>query len=114
MPAGTPGFPNGYGPVNLPLIAALPNGFTGEKDANKLVDKESIDYQLTSNNLIYADRSVGFRSGGLSPRSTLSEAVPGQTNYSPGANYSTFNPETDTQYEIGSKNTFFANHQRGP
>ena len=99
----------GVGPVNLPLIATAPNGFTGEKDANKLVDKETIDYQLTANNLIYADRSVGFRSGGLSPRATLSESIPGQTNYSPGANYSTFNPETDTQYEIGSKNTFFDN-----
>lgn len=109
LPAGTPGFPNGFGPVNVPLIASLPNGFTGQKNASKLVDKETIDYQLTSNNMIYADRSVGFRSGGLSPRSTLSEAIPGQTNYSPGANYSTFNPETDTQYEIGSKNTFFEN-----
>jgi iron complex outermembrane receptor protein len=107
LPAGTPGFPNGFGPVNVPLIATLPNGFTGQKDSSKLVDKETIDYQLTSNNMIYADRSVGFRSGGLSPRSTLSESIPGQTNYSPGANYSTFNPETDTQYEIGSKNTFF-------
>jgi iron complex outermembrane receptor protein len=109
LPAGTPGFPNGFGPVNVPLIASLPNGFAGEKDASKLVDKETIDYQLTANNMIYADRSVGFRSGGLSPRATLSESIPGQTNYSPGANYSTFNPETDTQYEIGSKNTFFEN-----
>lgn len=109
LPAGTPGFPDGFGPVSVPLIAGLPNGFTGQKDASKLVDKETIDYQLTSNNMIYADRSVGFRSGGLSPRSTLSESIPGQTNYSPGANYSTFNPETDTQYEIGSKNTFFDN-----
>ena len=99
----------GVGPVNFPLIAALPNGFSGQKDSSKLMDKETIDYQLTPNNLIYADRSVGFRSGGLSPRSTLSEAVPGQNNYSAGANYSTFNPETDTEYEIGSKNTFFDN-----
>ncbi len=99
----------GVGPANLPLIPGLPNGFTGQKNASKLVDKETIDYQLTSQNLIYADRSVGFRSGGLSPRATLSESIPGQTNYSPGANYSTFNPETDTSYEIGSKNTFFDN-----
>jgi iron complex outermembrane receptor protein len=95
------------GPVNIPLIPDLPNGFTGNKSASKVVDKETIDYKLTDNSLIYFDRSVGFRSGGLSPRSTLSESIPGQTNYSPGANYSTFNPETDTSYEIGSKNTFF-------
>ena len=110
LPAGTPGFPNGYGPVNFPLIARLPNGFTGDKSASKVVDKETIDYKITDDNLVYFDRSVGFRSGGLSPRSTLSESIPGQTNYSPGANYSTFDPETDTSYEIGSKNTFF-NHQ---
>jgi iron complex outermembrane receptor protein len=107
LPAGTPGCPSGCGPVNFPLIADLPNGFTGDKSASKVVDKETIDYKLTDDNLIYFDRSVGFRSGGLSPRSTLSESIPGQTNYSPGANYSTFNPETDTSYEIGSKNTFF-------
>jgi iron complex outermembrane receptor protein len=95
------------GPVNIPLIPDLPNGFTGNKGASKVVDKETIDYKLTDDSLIYFDRSVGFRSGGLSPRSTLSESIPGQTNYSPGANYSTFNPETDTSYEIGSKNTFF-------
>ncbi len=95
------------GPVSLPLIPGLPNGFTGAKSASKVVDKETIDYKLTDNSLIYFDRSVGFRSGGLSPRSTLSESIPGQSNYSPGANYSTFNPETDTSYEIGSKNTFF-------
>ncbi len=109
LPAGTPGFPNGYGPVNAPLISTLPNGFVGSKGASKVLSKFTIDYKLTDHNLLYADRSIGFRSGGLSPRSTLSEQIPGQTNYSPGANYSTFNPETDTAYEIGSKNTFFGN-----
>ncbi len=101
----------GVGPIQpgVPLL----NPFTGSQHASKWVTKFTVDYQLTSNNMIYADRSVGFRSGGLSPRSTLSEQVPGQTNYDPAhpnANYATFNPETDTQYEIGSKNQFF-DHQ---
>ena len=95
------------GPANIPLI-----NFTGMKHASKVLTKFTVDYKITDNNMIYADRSVGFRSGGLSPRSTLSEQIPGQSNYDPAnpkANYSTFNPETDTQYEIGSKNTFFNN-----
>jgi iron complex outermembrane receptor protein len=84
--------------------------FTGNKHASKVVQKFTVSYKLTDDNLIYGDYSVGFRSGGLSPRSTLSEQVPGQSNYdpnNPNANYSTFNPETDIQYEVGSKNTFF-------
>ncbi len=99
----------GEGPIpqpGVPIVAP----FTGQKSASKVVSKFTVDYKLTDNNLVYFDRSIGFRSGGLSPRSTLSEQVPGQNNYDPAnpkANYSTFNPETDTSYEIGSKNTFF-------
>ena len=97
----------GVGPGNVPLI-----NFTGSKHASKVLSKFTIDYKISDAHLVYADRSIGFRSGGLSPRSTLSEQVPGQSNYDPAnpkANYSTFNPETDTSYEIGSKNTFFHN-----
>lgn len=97
----------GVGPANVPLI-----NFTGAKQGSKVLTKFTVDYKITDNNLIYADRSVGFRSGGLSPRATLSEQIMGQSNYDPAnpkANYSTFNPESDTSYEIGSKNTFFHN-----
>ncbi len=96
-----------FGPTNIPLI-----NFTGSKHASKVVSKFTVDYKITDNNLVYFDRSIGFRSGGLSPRSTLSEQIPGQSNYDPAnpkANYSTFDPETDTSYEIGAKNTFFHN-----
>lgn len=92
----------GVGPASIPLI-----DFTGNKSASQVITKFTIDYKLTDNNLIYGSRSEGFRSGGLSPRSTLSESIPGQSNYSPGANYSTFDPETDVSYEAGLKNTFF-------
>ncbi len=97
----------GVGPLPPPGIPLV--GFTGSQHASKVVSKFTIDYKLTDTNLLYVDRSVGFRSGGLSPRSTLSEQIPGQNNYDPNnpkANYATFNPETDTSYEIGSKNTF--------
>ncbi|HVN02411.1 MAG TPA: TonB-dependent receptor [Caulobacteraceae bacterium] len=89
------------GPGNVPLLS-----FKDSKSFADVMSKFSVDYALTENNLLYASRSEGFRSGGFSPRSTLSESVPGQTNYSPGANYSSFQPETDVSYEIGSKNTF--------
>jgi iron complex outermembrane recepter protein len=94
----------GVGPANIPLIA-----FTGSKSFDHVLTKFSIDYNITDNNLVYASRSEGFRSGGFSPRSTLSESIPGQTNYSPGANYSAFRPESDVSYEVGFKNTFFDN-----
>ncbi len=100
---GTPAI----GPVNIPLI-----NFPGSKHASKVLSKFTVDYKITDNNMVYVDRSVGFRSGGLSPRSTLSEQIPSQSNYDPSnpkANYSTFDPETDTSYEIGSKNSFFEN-----
>jgi iron complex outermembrane recepter protein len=98
----------GVGPVPSGAVPLL-TPFGGAKDAKKTVSKFTISYKLTDNNLIYADNSVGFRSGGLAPRSTLSEQVPGQTNFDPAnphANYSTFDPETTISYEIGSKNTF--------
>lgn len=101
----------GVGPIPSG-VAPLLNPFTGSKHASKVVSKFTVDYKITDNNLVYFDRSIGFRSGGLSPRATLSEQVPGQNNYdpaNPNANYSTFDPETDTSYEIGSKNTFFNN-----
>ena len=97
----------GFGPVNIPLI-----NFTGSKHASKVLSKFTVDYKLSDNNLVYFDRSIGFRSGGLSPRSTLSEQQKTQSNFdpaNPNANYSTFDPETDTSYEIGSKNIFFDN-----
>ena len=100
----------GVGPASPGIPTVAP--FTGEKKASKVVSKFTVDYKLTDNNLIYFDRSIGFRSGGLSPRSTLSEQYTGSTNYDPAnpkANYSTFDPETDTSYEIGSKNVFFQN-----
>jgi iron complex outermembrane receptor protein len=101
----------GEGPIPQPGVPIL-TPFVGHKSASKVISKFTIDYKITDNNLVYFDRSIGFRSGGLSPRSTLSEQIPTSTNYDPAnptANYSTFDPETDTSYEIGSKNTFFSN-----
>lgn len=95
--------------VIFPVGTSTPQGtpFTASKSWSKVITRFSIDYKLTDQNLLYASRSQGFRSGGFSPRGTLSESRVGNSNYSPGANYSSFNPETDISYEIGAKNTFF-------
>jgi outer membrane receptor protein involved in Fe transport len=96
------------GPGDEPLTASA-----GSKPARKVLTSFTIDYRLSDDNLLYADRRVGFRPGGQAPGATLSEQIPGQSNYDPAApkaDYSTFNPETDTTYEIGVKSGFFS-HQ---
>ena len=92
----------GVGPTDIPLLPQ----FKRSKSWSKTITRFSADYKLTENNLLYASVSDGFRSGGFSPRSTLSESIPGQTNFAPGSDFSGFQPETDTAYEIGSKNVF--------
>ena len=73
---------------------------------SKPITRFAVEYKVTDENLLYATVSQGFRSGGFSPRGSKSEAFPGSTNYSPGADYLSFNPETDRSYELGSKNRF--------
>lgn len=90
------------GPVNNALVA-----FQDERSWNALLTRFSATYKLTRDNVVYASRSEGFRSGGFSPRGSLSEQDPSQNNYSPGANYSTFEPETNVSYEIGYKGVLF-------
>lgn len=86
------------GPVDTTLVV-----FGGSKSWNALLTRLSATYKVTPNNVFYVSRSEGFRSGGFSPRGSLSEQDPSQNNYSPGANYSTFEPETNVSYEIGYK-----------
>jgi iron complex outermembrane receptor protein len=92
------------GVLNIPLIDVHSSA-----SWKKPITRFSVDYRITDQNLVYATVSQGFRSGGFSPRGTLSEGQPGQTNYSPGADYLSFNPETDRSFEIGSKNRFLDN-----
>ena len=54
---------------------------------------------------LFADRTTGFRPGGASLAATLSERVPGQSNFDPadpGAQFAAFGPESDTSYEAGA------------
>lgn len=56
-----------------------------------------VDYDVTEDNLLYASVSTGFRSGGFN------------SGQGPAALQPTFNPETVTAFEIGSKNRFANN-----
>ena len=95
--------------IIFPPGTSTPSGppFRESGSWSKVITRFSADYKLTDATLLYASRSEGFRSGGFSPRGTLSETRSGNTNFSAGANYSSFNPETDVSYEVGAKNTFF-------
>ena len=93
------------GPGEVPLTASA-----GAQRTSRVLSKFTIDYQLSGGSLLYAARTDGLRPGGRSPFATLSEQIPGQSNFDPAnprANYSTFGPETAATYEIGSKNTLF-------
>ena len=89
-------------------ILAQPS-FTFDHTWSRVVTRFNAQWQVIPQTLLYANRSEGFRSGGFSVRGTLSESVPGQTNYSPGANLLEFAPETNVTYEVGIKNRLFGN-----
>lgn len=62
--------------------------------------RAEIDYDLTPSNMIYASVARGYKPGGLN--GTGNTVVVGPS----------FKQETNTAYEIGSKNTFFGNSLR--
>lgn len=57
--------------------------------------RTSIDYDLTDNNLVYGSVATGFKPGG------------GNLSSAPTNIPFEYQPETNTAYEIGSKNSFF-------
>ena len=93
IPAPQPGFQ---------CLAANTTQFTGATfntaTFKKVTWRAGIDYQVTDKNLIYASASSGFNSGGFNGSQTA--AALGR---------STFDPQTVTAFEIGSKNRFFDN-----
>jgi iron complex outermembrane receptor protein len=64
---------------------------------NRTTWRLGIDYSPSDDNLLYASVSTGFRSGGFNSGQGAAALQP------------TFNPETVTAYEIGSKNRFMDN-----
>ncbi|MGB0210731.1 TonB-dependent receptor [Algiphilus sp.] len=66
-----------------------------EKDFSEPTWNASLDYQVTPDNLIYFANRRGYRTGGFGARAS-SEAALSET----------FDAETVTDYELGTKNTF--------
>ncbi|MBL0924623.1 MAG: TonB-dependent receptor [Sphingomonadaceae bacterium] len=92
LPAPRPGFQ---------CLAANTTVLTGAtydtKKFKKATWRLAVDYQMTDDNLLYASASTGFRSGGFNSGQNQAALTP------------TFNPETVTAFEIGSKNRFVDN-----
>lgn len=67
---------------------------------NKITWKVGLDYDLTSDTLLYANVSTGYKAGGFNEG-----CLAGQTNcFQPApANVLFYNPETLTAYEVGVK-----------
>jgi iron complex outermembrane recepter protein len=70
---------------------------TGSQATSKVTWKAGVDFDVTPENLLYATVSTGFKSGGTN---NLPAAAVGLTTY---------DPETITAIEIGSKNRFLNN-----
>ncbi|MGZ5997949.1 MAG: TonB-dependent receptor [Rhizomicrobium sp.] len=99
--------------VTLPPTVPITPLIADHHGWDNLQTRFAVNWQVTEDNLLYASRSQGFRSGGYSMRGTASETVLGQSNYDPAnptANFLSFAPEKVTAWEIGSKNEFFDNH----
>ena len=78
-------------------VAIAPTQVNPSADTySKLTWKAGFDFDLTPSNLLYATVSTGFKSGGLN-------------NLPAAAGLSTYEPETITAYEVGSKNRFADN-----
>jgi len=90
------------------LDAALPYGATDIDDGigappyaldnarfSRLTGRAVLDYQITSDNLLYTSYSRGYKSGGINPPVPAIFNVP-----------TVFKPEQVDAFEVGSKNTF--------
>jgi iron complex outermembrane recepter protein len=90
-----------YAPPTFTQLAPPITG-TSSYAGDKLTYKGGLEYDLAPNNLLYADVSTGYVSGGANGGNASSPLPP---NVTPAV----FQPETITAYEIGSKNRFFDN-----
>ena len=85
-----------YGSADTSALALPFNSDTASSSA--LTGRAVIDWQITSDNLLYASYSRGYKSGGINPPLSVQDAniiVP-----------TTFSPEHVNAFEIGSKNSF--------
>jgi iron complex outermembrane receptor protein len=93
-----------YGPTDLftggVFIPSLSIAASGQKSWNNWGAKVGLDYQITSNNLLYGYWARGFKSGGFSGRIGVPQDL------------GPFEPEFVDTFEIGAKNDWFDHHLR--
>ncbi|WP_296680659.1 TonB-dependent receptor [Novosphingobium sp.] len=98
VPTGAASLNNALGYAGLDYDAGLagPQEFAIRNSKfSAWTGRAVIDWNITSNNLLYASYSRGYKSGGINPPLSPIFAVS-----------ETFNPEFVDAFEIGSKNTF--------
>jgi len=78
--------------VSFTGYTVIPGSFV-HADFSKVTYRAGAEWDLTSENMLYATVSTGYKSGGVNA-TTISDLVG-------------YQPETITSYEIGSKNQFF-------
>jgi iron complex outermembrane receptor protein len=83
------------------LIIPIETNATRQADFRNISPKAGINYQYDNNTLIYGSFTTGFRSGGFNGRVAV-----------PGAPIETYQPDTDQQWEVGTKLDLLGNKLR--
>ena len=94
-------FSQTYLPIKFTVLGPAVTGAT-KTSSNKFTYKGGLEYDLAPHNLLYATISTGYAAGGVNGGSTTAPLTPKEA-------MATFQPETITAYEVGSKNRFLDN-----
>ena len=98
--------------TGTPTAFGVPaTNFRGEANFKRFTPRASLSFKPTTDHLLYASYSEGFKGGGFDPRGSATQApetdgVAG-IGYQDIYNYLSFDPETVKSYEIGYKGALF-------
>jgi len=83
-----------------------PSSSSGAQSQKPLTKRAGLSFQADPNNLFYATYSTGFRTGGSNPAIPYNICSLDFVNFGLSGVPSSYNADTVTNYEIGSKNNF--------
>ncbi|WP_425228719.1 TonB-dependent receptor [Sphingomonas sp.] len=92
-------------------FGAAATNFRGQANFRRFTPRASLSYKPTTDHLLYASYSEGFKGGGFDPRGSATQAP--DTDGTPGIgyqdiyNYLRFRPESVRSYEVGYKGALF-------